>query len=271
MKILLLIFVAICLFSLLLLIISLAFGGRKRASKILLLHSTDEHPKDSSAVSSKTLESVIVRIKSAGMRFGILADAARENDTVCLTFDDGYDDLMKVLPILKEQKASVVVFVPTAFIGKQNEWDHAVLRGKRKHLDKAQIKQLAATGIKFGSHGHTHRDLTTLSDEELKQELEYSRQLLAAVAEQKIEYIAYPFGRYDARVEEAARKAGYRNGLAANGVGSGFTYGRIPINRFDNRMTISQKLTDGPLNVSLAWRDLIINQFSRLTKLTARI
>ncbi len=270
MKALLLILVAIAAFSLLILIISLLFGGRRRASKVLLFHSTDENPRDSSAVSRKTLENVILRIKSAGLKFGTLADAAKENNVVCLTFDDGYDDLMKVLPLLKEQKVSTVVFIPTDYIGKANDWDHVMLRGKRKHLDKAQIKQLAAAGVKFGSHGHTHRDLTLMNDADLKQELEYSRQLLAAITEQKVEYIAYPFGRYDTRVEEAARKAGYRNGLAANGIGSDFTIGRVVVNRFDNRMTISQKLTDGPLNVSLLWRDAIINQFSRLTKVTAR-
>lgn len=270
MKSVIVILAAIAAFSFLLLIISIIFGGRRRACKIVLLHSTDEHPRDSSAVSPRTVEAVILRVKSAGLKFGLLAEAAKENNVVCLTFDDGYDDLLKVVPLLKEQKVSTMVFIPTDYIGKTNDWEHAVLRGKRRHLDKSEIKQLAAAGVKFGSHGHSHRDLTSLSDEELKQELEYSRQLLAAVTDQKIEYIAYPFGRYDARVEEAARKAGYRNGLAATGVGGGFTLARIPINRFDNRMTISQKLTDGPLNVSLLWRDLIINQFSRLTKVTAR-
>jgi peptidoglycan/xylan/chitin deacetylase (PgdA/CDA1 family) len=270
MKTIITLLVAVSAFSLFLLLVSLAFGGRRRAARIILFHSIDNNTRDSSAVSLSTLESVILHIKSTGLKFGVLAEAATEYDTVCLTFDDGYDDLMAALPLLKEQKAAAVVFVPTAYIGEENEWENVMMRGKRKHLDKSQIRQLAAAGIKFGSHGHTHRDLTTLPVDELKQELEYSRQLLAAITEQKVEYLAYPFGRYNDKVEQAAQKAGYRNGLAANGVGRGFTLARIPINRLDNRMTISQKLSDGPLNISLLWRDLIVNQFSRLTKLTAR-
>ena len=54
-----------------------------------------------------------------------------------------------------------------------------------------------------------HRDLTSLSTRETLAELVHSRRTLERALGHPVQWLAYPFGRYDARVEWLARRAGY--------------------------------------------------------------
>jgi peptidoglycan/xylan/chitin deacetylase (PgdA/CDA1 family) len=68
---------------------------------------------------------------------------------------------------------------------------------------------MCAFGITFGSHGHTHRDLTLLPSEECERELRDSRVALEGVLGAPVRLLAYPFGRHNAAVRQAAHRAGY--------------------------------------------------------------
>jgi peptidoglycan/xylan/chitin deacetylase (PgdA/CDA1 family) len=64
-------------------------------------------------------------------------------------------------------------------------------------------------GIRFGSHGFTHADLTQLDDEACEEDLRESRLLLETILEEPVPFLAYPRGRHDERVRRAAARAGY--------------------------------------------------------------
>ena len=82
------------------------------------------------------------------------------------------------------------------------------------------VRRLARAGWEIDSHSLTHPDLTQLSDAELSRELSESRtRLKRAFGERAANFFAYPSGRSDARVRQAARAAGY---LAATTVKRGF-------------------------------------------------
>lgn len=84
----------------------------------------------------------------------------------------------------------------------------------------AAVRRLARAGWEIDSHSLTHPDLTQLSDAELQRELTGSRaRIRRAFGERTANFFAYPSGRYDARVTEAVRAAGY---LAATTVERGF-------------------------------------------------
>ena len=124
--------------------------------RILALHSLQPKFLDFGAVSAKTLNQVIDGCRNRGLRIGTIEEAILREDTVAITFDDGYDDILQMLPLLGEHRITITVFVPTAFIGKTNSWDSFLLKNKRRHLSEEQIKQLVAAGVEFGSHSHSH-------------------------------------------------------------------------------------------------------------------
>lgn len=81
-----------------------------------------------------------------------------------------------------------------------------------KLMNEAEVKQLSLSPwVEIGSHTHSHHYLTLLNDEELKFELEHSKNILEKITGSKIESIAFPDGVYDDRVIEFCHKTGYKN------------------------------------------------------------
>ena len=65
----------------------------------------------------------------------------------------------------------------------------------------SEVKQLCFTyNFEIGWHTWSHRDLTTLSDKEVIQEI---------TAPFPTKLFRYPYGKYDDRVVELVKKAGY--------------------------------------------------------------
>jgi peptidoglycan/xylan/chitin deacetylase (PgdA/CDA1 family) len=125
---------------------------------------------------------------------------------VLLTFDDAYADLTTyALPVLKRHNFGAAVFVVTRHIGDENAWDR--LRGSQPHhlMTGDQIREWAGRGIEFGAHSRTHADLTTLSEREMREEIDGSRDDLTAITGQQVRAFAYPFGRTNDAVRNRVR------------------------------------------------------------------
>lgn len=74
-----------------------------------------------------------------------------------------------------------------------------------------QIKELHEMGFEIGGHSYTHpRDLKILSDEDLEREVITSTEIIEDAIGESLESFAYPRGRFDDRVKEVVKKAGYR-------------------------------------------------------------
>ncbi len=118
---------------------------------------------------------------------------------VVITLDDGYaDNYTAALPILKKYGLRATVFVVTDFLD------------ERPYLTWDEVKALRAAGIEIGSHTLHHRDLTTLPPDERARDLQLSKEGLEWRLDAPVQFLAYPFGSYDAATEAALKKAGYR-------------------------------------------------------------
>jgi len=76
-----------------------------------------------------------------------------------------------------------------------------------------QMREMAGSGIEFGSHTVSHRCLAKLSPTELKKELVESKRVLESNLNCAVTALAYPFGgtsAFDDNVISVAKKAGYR-------------------------------------------------------------
>lgn len=124
--------------------------------------------------------------------------------SILITFDDGYrDNLFNAAPVLKRLGFKATAYVVSGRISS----------GDPSFLTWGMLRALEEHGVEIGSHTMAHRDMTSLSDAELLADLTNSRRMLERRLGHRVPWLAYPFGRYDARVERAARRAGYLLGV----------------------------------------------------------
>lgn len=194
---------------------------------------------------------------------------------LCFTFDDGYKSFIEVVfPILNEFSIPASVFIPAGMIGRKNDWEYSSFLSPREHLSARDIRSLADLGVEIGSHGHSHIALTTLSDRFLRMELEKSKRILEDIAGRSIQYISYPFGRFNARVEAMAMGVGYNRGFSLARLTdgqNGFTLRRSAIYAWDTPYSVSIKAGGGALRVVEQFKERVINFYSGGTILLNRL
>jgi peptidoglycan/xylan/chitin deacetylase (PgdA/CDA1 family) len=149
---------------------------------------------------------------------------------VLITFDDGFRGVSEhALPVLEALGWPFTVFLVSDLIGGQDVWTQKSNPSGQTYplLDADEIRDMQGRGCTFHSHTRTHASLPRLDDAALADQLAGSRQALAGLLGQAVEYIAYPFGHVDDRVVAATRAAGYRAAFATQ---PGFN--RRDVNRF---------------------------------------
>ena len=126
----------------------------------------------------------------------------------CLSFDDGHKSWVRVLlPILMELRLPATFFVVTSTVD---------TRSGSSRLTWQDCRELAAHGMRFGSHTRTHRPLASLGEAEARRELTDSKAELEDRLGQEITDFSAPYGRPDEdfltdRDVGLAREAGYRS------------------------------------------------------------
>ena len=125
---------------------------------------------------------------------------------VVLSFDDGYRSHMNIaLPILRRAGWAGVLNLTLDYVDD--------LGGDRA------VRRLIDAGWQIDAHTRTHADLTRVSDAQLHDEVAGARAEIVRRFGVPARFFCYPFGRYDARVSAAVRRAGH---LAATTVERGF-------------------------------------------------
>ena len=136
---------------------------------------------------------------------------------VAITFDDGYvDTLEQALPVLNTFGFTATCYFVSGRLGHHNDWDAATLKVNKPLMNAEQMKAWQVAGMEVGAHTQTHPRLKLCSDDELKKELEGCKADLEALAGSPVTQFCYPYGDFDARVVEAARKAGYEAATVVN-------------------------------------------------------
>jgi peptidoglycan/xylan/chitin deacetylase (PgdA/CDA1 family) len=76
-------------------------------------------------------------------------------------------------------------------------------------LSQWRVRKLIDAGWELASHTLTHPDLPSLSGTALTAEVSGSRKVLRSRFGVPVDFFCYPAGRYDSRVIDAVRRAGY--------------------------------------------------------------
>ena len=137
------------------------------------------------------------------------------------TFDDAFRSSATVFPALERLGVPVQIFVCTRYARAGAPLGIPELAGDdpaqlaTMHWD--ELREHAGRGVQIGSHGVAHPHLTTLSDAELRRELEDSKEEIEAELARPCRAFAYPYGENDLRVRDATRAAGYDQAFALRG------------------------------------------------------
>ncbi|REK69429.1 delta-lactam-biosynthetic de-N-acetylase [Paenibacillus paeoniae] len=123
-----------------------------------------------------------------------LGDTTRKE--LFLTFDNGYENGLtgKILDVLKEKQVPATFFVTGHYIKDQPEL----------------LKRMASEGHIIGNHSWSHPDMTTLSDDAIRIELEkVKEQVQEVTGQQEMTYLRPPRGIFSEKVLAASKSSGY--------------------------------------------------------------
>jgi len=181
----------------------------------------------------------------------LLGDRKIAEGSVVITFDDGFEDnYTNAFPILEKYRVPATIFLATGTMEGTNRWMQTSDYPSRKMLTWDQAREMAESGITFGSHSVTHPSLPTLTGPQLRRELRNSKATIERQLPHRCDFFAYPYGHLNDETVTAVREAGY---LAACSTRSGFNNSnrdpfvlhRIEVYGTDGWRQLKRKLTFG--------------------------
>jgi len=123
-----------------------------------------------------------------------------KSPAVAITFDDGCEtDLLVAVPILQSLNFNATFYITYGFLDTPG------------YVTREQLRRLSDLGFEIGCHSMTHAYLSDLDDAGLQREIAESKVYLEHVLGRPVNHFSCPGGRFDRRVEEVAKAAGYRS------------------------------------------------------------
>jgi len=210
----------------------------KFSKPILMYHRVDHQDQETKlSVSPKSFRNHLEYFKKSKKNAVVLdvivngtLDKGRD---IAITFDDGFLSCFEeAYPLLLEFEQKATFYVVTDFIGKE------------EYMDKEQIRELDRQGFEIGSHARSHQWLPQMKQEEVREEVTFSKNYLEDLLGKSVTSFSYPFGALNQMVIDETKAAGYHNACATNpprgfAWEDPFTLKRIKISR----------TADNPLNL----------------------
>ena len=151
---------------------------------------------------------------------GVRTGRKFDHKSVVLTFDDGYDNnWSNAFPILKEFGYPAAIFIPSEQMGQPG------------YLPWEQVKEMADSGITFGSHGLTEAYLPDCPAPRMKREIEDSKRIIEEEIGSPVNFIAYPIGGFNDGIKAQVKRTGYFAAMATNRGNDRFNQDLYEINR----------------------------------------
>ncbi|RQD75392.1 MAG: polysaccharide deacetylase family protein [Candidatus Syntrophonatronum acetioxidans] len=142
------------------------------------------------ALSYQIIQGVISPVKE-----NVIYRVDTDKNLISLTFDVVWSDeyTKDLLKILERYRLKTTFFVTGKWIEKYPELTEEILK----------------QGHEIGNHTYSHANLKSLSEEEIREEIERVDKLLLEKFDYKSEFFRPPFGEYDDKVVDVAQNMGY--------------------------------------------------------------
>ena len=174
----------------------------KRGLPILMYHKVSDGHTDGLTVTKAKLEEQFCFIRKNGYRtlfFSELAGLAASGKplprkSLVITFDDAYESFLSLaFPLLEKYDLKATLFIPAAYIGKTNVWDH----GSDPIMSAAQLRQsLEGNRVELGLHSFNHKNYREMTTAEMKEDLQCCMLALRDDNLPFVPVLAYPYGGY---------------------------------------------------------------------------
>jgi peptidoglycan/xylan/chitin deacetylase (PgdA/CDA1 family) len=189
----------------------------------LLYHKIDDPPADARLRGPYTPPARFAKqmafLKKQGVEFYTVSEMVgyfREHGSfqpngLAITFDDGWkDNFEKAFPILRRHGIKATIFLVSSCIGEVS--DKAVAEGEnaRAHLSRDEVVEMSEHGIEFGSHSVNHKLLHQLPINEVKFEVEESKQQIESLVGKACQAFSYPAGFFSEEIQQVVKQAGYQ-------------------------------------------------------------
>lgn len=140
---------------------------------------------------------------------------------VVITFDDGYFSLATyAAPVLRRYGFRPVLFLTTDAVG---EPDHSCLPGfaqtvplTDRPLTWPEVRALQAQGWDVQAHSCSHCNHASLSEADLRQEMQESKTCLETHLHTAVRYYAFPYGKYTTPALKALSALGFEAGFSVH-------------------------------------------------------
>jgi peptidoglycan/xylan/chitin deacetylase (PgdA/CDA1 family) len=161
-------------------------------------------------------------IDTGELRAALVGSSHLPERAALVTFDDGYRSVHEyALPVLQRHACPALLFVPTDFVGRTNEFDSDV-EPPEPMCSWDELGELSRSGVAVQSHGKTHRAFSDISSAERRREVADSKAALETRLGGPVDVFAYPYG------DDADGAGDVRAALAESGYRAAFGYGGGP-------------------------------------------
>lgn len=127
--------------------------------------------------------------------------------SVIITFDDGYKDTYTyAIPILKKYKLKAVFFVCPGLIKEFPD----------KYMSWKDLKNLSNQGHSIQSHTMNHLNMLRLDKNRIIEEAKLSKSILERKLKVPVDYMAYPYGKFNKHIEKLCLSVGYKGLFTTN-------------------------------------------------------
>ncbi len=131
----------------------------------------------------------------------------------CITFDDGYKDLLNAYPILKKYGYKATVYIHVEAI-KSGVYSYPKMP-QTQMISENELRNVLDV-FEVGSHSISHPDLSNLTYDEIVKEIKESKMYLEKTFNTKIEHFCYPFGRIFKDYSKLLSQFGYKTATTLN-------------------------------------------------------
>ena len=163
-------------------------------------------------------------------------DGQKHGKVVGITFDDGYqNNLINAAPILLKYNFSATCYIVSEKVGLSNTWDLNQGITQRPLMTKDEINQWLGFGMDIGGHTKTHVDLTKISLENARKEINDCKLNLEENFKTQITDFCYPFGKFNELISNLVKESGYLSATTmlrgrVNSNSNHYKLPRIPVN-----------------------------------------
>ena len=130
---------------------------------------------------------------------------SNQDKLVALTFDDGFDGWLKLLPMFSEHNAKATFFLNSIFLSDENLTRYIRninINSTDRLISSEGIEELVSCGHEIGAHTHSHFTLSNISYDKFIEEDRLNKEYLQEYFDVKNFAIPYGMRRYLTRKQK---------------------------------------------------------------------